>query len=294
MKRAAVALSILLVALAALIYVRPIATVETGLHLYLLARGFRSSYVQVGEHRVHTMVGGNGPPLLMIHGLATRGEDYALLMPALAREHRLHVPDLLGFGWSDRPNIAYSVADEAEMIRGYVDAMHVERCDVMAASMGGWIALKFAAEHPERVRRLVLADSAGFPFRTTMTASTFTPRNERELHELVALQTDRIHWIPRFVVRDLLRHNREHAWILQRALGSMLAGRDLMNGRVQRLTMPVLLLWGARDRITPLIAGQAMKRELPNARLVAYPDCGHLALVECRDRTLPEMLRFLR
>src|SRR5436305_1771256 len=157
-----------------MLYFRPLTTVETAEHLYLLARGFRSSYVRVGPNRVHMMIGGDGPPLLMIHGLATRGEDYALIMPQLARRHRLYVPDLLGFGWTDRPDIDYSVAEESEMIRGYLDAMRIERCDVVAASMGGWIALKLAADHPERVRRLVLVDSAGFPFATTMNPSTWT------------------------------------------------------------------------------------------------------------------------
>ena len=99
--------------------------------------------------------------------------------------------------------------------------------------------------------------------------------------------------VPDFVVRDLIRHNREHAWILQRAMQSMMTGRDLMKGRVRSVTMPVLLMWGSRDRITPLSAGEEMRRELPHARLVTYPDCGHLALVECRDRTLPEIERFL-
>jgi pimeloyl-ACP methyl ester carboxylesterase len=293
MKRFAAAVTILLIALTAVVYFRPLAIFDAVAHVYLLARGFHSSYVRVGPNRVHTMTGGKGPPLLLIHGLATRGEDYALIMPALAKHHLLYVPDLLGFGATDRPNIAYSVSDEAEMIRGYLDAMHVERCDVMAASMGGWIALKFAADHPERVRRLVLVDSAGFPFPTTMTESTWTPSNAAEMRALIALQTDRVTWIPGFVMRDLLRQNRDHAWILRRAFRSMMTGRDLMQGRVQRVTMPVLLVWGMRDRIVPLAIGEKMQRELPNAKLVAFPGCGHLAVVECRDRVLPEVEKFL-
>jgi pimeloyl-ACP methyl ester carboxylesterase len=179
------------------------------------------------------------------------------------------------------------------MIRGYLDAMHVGRCDLMAASMGGWIALKFAADHPERVRRLVLVDSAGFPYATTMTESTWTPSNAAEMRALIALQTDRVTWIPGFVMRDLLRQNRDHAWILRRAFRSMMTGRDLMKGRVQRVTMPVLLIWGMRDRIVPLAIGEEMRRELPNAKFVAFSGCGHLAVVECRDRVLPAVEKFL-
>jgi pimeloyl-ACP methyl ester carboxylesterase len=158
--------------------------------------------------------------------------------------------------------------------------------------MGGWVALKFAADHPERVRSLVLIDSAGFPFATAMTESTWTPANLAELDALIALQSDRF-TLPRFIARDLLRLNREHAWIMRRAMRSMLAGRDLMNGRVQRVTMPVLLMWGARDRIVPVAIAEQMKRELPDAKLVVIEGCGHLAIIECRNQMLPHIESFL-
>ena len=294
MKRALLVTAVLVVTLAAFVYERPLTVYDVSGHAWLLIRGFRSEYLDVGGNRVHAMVGGDGPPLVLIHGLASRGEDYALIMPALAKHHRLYVPDLLGFGRSARPDIDYSVASEVEMIRAYFDAKHIDRADVMAASMGGWIALQFAAEHPERVRRLVLVDSAGFPFQTAMTPTTFTPRNREELLALLALQTDRIKWLPDFIARDLLRQNHEHAWILQRSLASMLSGRDLMEGRTRRVTMPVLLAWGEKDRIVPLAVGRRMQRELRDARLVTYPECGHLAIVECRGKLLPEVERFLR
>jgi pimeloyl-ACP methyl ester carboxylesterase len=114
-----------------------------------------------------------------------------------------------------------------------------------------------------------------------------------ELHHLLWLQTDRFASLPAFIERDLLLKNHEHAWILRRAMRSMLTGRDLMDGRVQRVAMPVLLLWGMNDRIVPLPIGQRMRSELPDARLVAYSGCGHLAVIECRDRLLPEVERFL-
>ena len=294
MKRAAIVTAILFAVLGGFVYLRPLVVYDVSTHLWLLVRGFRNEFVEIGGNRVHSMIGGEGPPLVLIHGLASRGEDYALIMPTLAKHHRLYVPDLLGFGRSARPDIDYSVASEVEMIRGYFDAKHIERADVMAASMGGWIALKFAADHPERVRRLVLVDSAGFPFDTNMTPTTFTPRNAAELRALIALQTDRVKWLPGFIARDMLRQNRDHAWILQRSLASMLTGRDQMEGRTQRVTMPVLLVWGEKDRIVPLAIGRRMQHELHDARLVTYPECGHLAIVECRGKLLPEVERFLR
>jgi pimeloyl-ACP methyl ester carboxylesterase len=281
------------IAFAVIVFLRPLAVYDVATHLFLLARGFDSDYVRLGGNRVHSMIGGDGPPLLLVHGIGSKGEDYALIMPRLAEHHRLYVPDLLGFGRSDRPDIGYSIAAQAEMLRAYLDAKKIDKADVMAVSMGGWIALKFAAEHPERVRRLVLIDSAGFQYATAMNENSFTPRDRDELHHLLWLQTDRLSSLPWFIERDLLRKNHEHAWILRRAMKSMLSGRDLMDGRVQRVTMPVLLVWGMNDRIVPLPIGEKMRAALPDARLVAYSGCGHLAVIECRNRVLPEVERFL-
>src|SRR5436189_6387607 len=109
MKRAVTVVITLLITFAVVTCVRPLAVFDVVRHAYLLARGFHSEYVIVGGRRVHYMTGGEGPPLLLVHGLASRGEDYFLVMPHLARAHRVCRPDLLGSGWSDRPHIEYTV-----------------------------------------------------------------------------------------------------------------------------------------------------------------------------------------
>ena len=252
----------------------------------------RSASVQVRGHRIHYFSGGEGPPLVMVHGVASRAADAAPLYRALSRTHRIYALDLLGYGESDRPRDAsYSVAMQADVVRGFMDALRIREADVIGISMGGWIALKVAAEHPERVRRLVLVSSAGLEFPTTLRETSFSPQNLDELRASIAMQTDRA--VPAFILRDLLRRSRGKAWVVRRSMASMLARGDLLDRRLQRVRMPVLLVWGTRDRIVPISVAAAMQREMPHARLVRIEGCGHLAIVECRAAALRAIEGFL-
>lgn len=293
MRRAGVA-AVILLTLAATFYLRPLMVLGAVRRGWLFAHGFRGREARVGSWRIHYYAGGDGPPVVLIHGLASRGDDWASFLPTLTPRHRVYALDLLGYGGSDKPkNVDYSIALETDVVRGFLDALHIARADVIGVSMGGWIALKLAAEHPERVRKLVLIDSAGFNFPTTLTADSFTPHNIAEIQKLINLQTDRAPHIPAFVARDFLRVNREHAWILKAQFTSMLSGRDLMDGCVSRVTMPTLLLWGTRDQLTPYGLALRMQRELPNATLVTLNGCGHLAIVDCKATAWPAIEKFL-
>jgi pimeloyl-ACP methyl ester carboxylesterase len=290
-----VLLALLIVAaIFGLFYLRPLMVFGAIRRVSLTFHGFRGREARVGKWRIHYYTGGDGPPVVLIHGLASRGEDWSGLFPTLAPHHRIYAIDLLGYGGSDRPHVDYSVALETDVVRGFLDALQIERADVGGVSMGGWIALKLAAEHPERVRKLVLIDSAGFEFPSTLRPDSFTPHDLEGMQKLIDSQTARVPHVPAFVLRDLLRVNREHAWILRAQLASMLTRHDIMEGRVARVTMPALLLWGTRDLLIPYSVGVRMQRELPNARLVPLNGCGHLAIVDCKETAWREIARFLR
>lgn len=294
-RRVLAAVALFVLAFAVVFYLRPLAVYSLGRALYLRAIGMRSAFVQAGGHRIHYYVGGEGPPLVVVHGIASRAADGAPLFRSLKREHRLYALDLLGYGDSDKPRDAsYSVAMQADVVRGFLDALHLRRPDVMGISLGGWISLKLAAAHPERVRRLVLVSSAGLEFPTTLRETSFSPADLDELRAILALQTDRAKYAPSFVLRDFLRASREKRWIVRRSMREALSGRDLLDHKLQRVRMPVLLVWGTSDRIIPFSVAAAMQRELPQARLVALPGCGHLAIIECREDALPPVEAFLR
>jgi pimeloyl-ACP methyl ester carboxylesterase len=290
-KRILLILLMSILALAALFYFRPVAVMRGVQGALLALTGIESKYTRVGSYRVHYLVGGKGPPLVLLHGLASRAQEWAPVLRDLTREHRVYAVDLLGFGDSDAPDIDYSISTQAGMVAGLLDALNVQQTDVLGLSMGGWIALKFAADHPARVRRLVLADSGGLTFGTKLTERALTPQTLEDFQKFAAQNSDRK--LPDFVARDILRQSQPRLWVIRRAAKTLLSFQDALDGKLHSVRMPVLLLWGKADKLIPFEVATRMQREMPQARIVGLEGCSHLVFWDCRDRALPPVLEFL-
>jgi len=259
----------------------------------LRLQGIHSRYVRLGPYRIHYFEGGRGEPLVMVHGLGGRALDFALLMPKLARRHRVLALDLLGYDGSDRPDVDYSVTLETGILRQFLDSQRLAKFDLAGWSMGGWISLRFAAESPERVRRLILLDSAGLNFTPSFDLRLLAPRTMDDMKKLERLLTPRPGRVPDFLLRDFLRQKLQEDWMIERTVANMVSGRELMDGKLAKVDMPVLIVWGKQDVLTPLTLGEGLQREMPQSKLVVLDGCGHLAPIECHHRVLVEMRRFL-
>ncbi|HYN14338.1 MAG TPA: alpha/beta hydrolase [Terriglobales bacterium] len=255
--------------------------------------GIERHCLQLGPYRIHYFVGGSGEPLVLVHGLGGRALDFALIMPALAKQHRVFALDLLGYAGSDRPDVDYSVTLQTGILRQFLDSQGLTRFDLAGWSMGGWIALQFASQSPDRVRRLVLLDSAGMQFPPTFDLHLLSPHTMAEMERLEKLLTPHPVRAPRFIKRDFLRQLRAEDWVIQRTVAHMITPGEVMDGKLAGVTMPVLLVWGKQDVLTPLLVADAMRREMPQSVLAVLDGCGHIAPLECHERVLREMQRFL-
>jgi pimeloyl-ACP methyl ester carboxylesterase len=287
-------LLVLLVCLGALFYWRPLWVIDRATDATLRFAGVRSEYVQLGPYRIHYFTGGEGKPLVLVHGLGGKAENWAPLIPSLMRHgYRVDAIDLLGYGRSDHPDVDYSIALQADVLRQFLDSQHFARPDLAGWSMGGWVVLKFALDHPERVRRVVVYDSAGIYFKPAFDPALFHPQTVEQAQQFLAILTPQASRIPSFVARDLIRSTRREAWVVDRSMKSMQTGADLLDGKLQAIQAPVLIVWGKQDVLVPLSCGEEMHREMPQSTLAIYDGCGHLAPAECADRVLPETLHFL-
>jgi pimeloyl-ACP methyl ester carboxylesterase len=256
--------------------------------------GLENHEVTLGRYRIHYMAGGQGAPLVLVHGLAGRAENWLPLIPEfMGSGYRVYALDLLGYGRSDQPDIDYSIAQEADILRQFLDSQHVQQADLAGWSMGGWVSLKFAAEHPERVRRLVLMDSAGLLF-DGKNADALRPKTREQLAHMMQVLTPHPQPIPAFVARDILRSFAENDWVVARSLQSMRAGHDLMDGKMQTVTMPVLVIWGKEDVLTPLSLGEGLHQGMPQSLLYVFDGTGHLAPTERSAQVAGSVVTFLK
>ena len=290
--------ALLLVVTGVGLWERPLSYFDESMYVRDWFSGVRGGEVMVGGHRLHYETEGpaNGSPVVLVHGLGSRAEDWRNLAPSLAKAgFRVYLPDLIGYGRSEKPvDFSYSIHDESDVVLDFLDALDLKQVDLGGWSMGGAIVQHVAAEHPERVRRLILFDSAGLFVLPTWDPKLFTPQSVVELDELdVLLMPNPPKW-PGFVARDILRVSNGRAWIIHRAFAEMLTGKDATDKLLPQLKMPVLIIWGGEDHITPLSLGENMHKLVPQSELEVIPGCGHLAPEQCAKQIGPRVVEFVK
>ncbi|MDO8778393.1 MAG: alpha/beta fold hydrolase [Burkholderiaceae bacterium] len=248
---------------------------------------------------------GSGRPVLMIHGSGpgvSAWANWRLTIPELARHARVVAPDMIGFGFSERPpGTTYSLDLWVDQLVGFLDALSIEKADIVGNSFGGALALATAIRHPSRVDRLVLMGSAGVPFELTPGLDAvwgYTPSvaNMRALLDIFAYD--------RKLVSDELAELRYHASMqpgLQEAFTSMFPaprqrGVDSLASAerdIRALSNETLLVHGREDKVIPLANSLTLASWIPRSQLHVYGHCGHWTQIEHASRFARLVIDFL-
>jgi pimeloyl-ACP methyl ester carboxylesterase len=257
--------------------------------------------VTLHGHEVGYRMAGEGPAIVLIHGLAGSSRTWRGVMPLLARDHTVIAPDLLGHGDSAKTMGDYSLGAHAGLLRDLVvGALGIERATLVGQSFGGGVAMQLAYQHPELCERLVLAGSGGLGREVSWVLRLFAlPAAEYAMPIL----------FPRFV-RD--RGNRVSAFLQQRGIRAphvaeiwrayaSLAEPESRRAFVRTLravidpggqtvcaadrlylaaAVPTLILWGDRDDIIPVEHAHRAHELMPGSRLEIFEGAGHFLHVE--------------
>jgi pimeloyl-ACP methyl ester carboxylesterase len=260
----------------------------------------KSEYLEAGGHRLHYFEasppdGSAGTPLLLVHGLGASGQEWAAMMPGLAAKgFHVYAPDLPGYGRSSRPDVDYSISFEEQTTVDFMRSVHLTRADIGGWSMGGWISMKLALDHPELVDRLVVYDSAGVYFPASEDVDIFTPTDVAGVHRLLTMLSPRTLTMPDFVAKAVVRRNQEIAWVIHRNMVAMMSGQDLLDFRLHKIRRPTLVMWGSRDDLIPLAVGERIHDTIPGSSLAVVEGCGHLMPAECPKPAIEATVEFLR
>jgi len=283
-------------------YERPLWVELQMTHFGLFLSRVQSNYVMTPEGRVHyyeaepRFAPGHGVPLVLVHGLADRSESWAPMLKRMKRAgFHVYALDLLGAGRSPQPaDSDYSISTQEQLVADFIQSLGLQKPDVGGWSMGGWITLKLALDHPELVDRVVVYDSAGIREQIAGGANVFHPTDEASVQHLADLLEPRGGKLPEFALRDGLRKLQGLQWITDKSMNSMQSGVDLLDDRLSGFTPPLLIVWGNDDQLMPVRIGEKMHSIMPRSELDILEGCGHLAPKTCPSRVAAATADFLK
>jgi pimeloyl-ACP methyl ester carboxylesterase len=277
---------------------------------------FTSRYIDTGDLRQHVVTGGDGPPLLLVHGWPQTWYAWRLVMPALAREFTVIAPDQRGCGLSGKPEDGYDTSTLGGDLAALMDTLGHERFAVAGHDTGMWIGYALAADHPGRVARLAVAETPlpgvspspplfasahlnnalwHFAFNRLAAVNDQLVTGREEIYFGWQFATKAARPLPDYAVRhyiDTLAASPEalHAsFAIYRALDTTIAQNQERKAR--RLTMPVLGIGGGHSLGTQV--ADTMKLAGDDVQTLVIPGCGHHPAEETPEETLAALTAFL-
>jgi pimeloyl-ACP methyl ester carboxylesterase len=253
--------------------------------------------IATGTITLNVERGGSGTPLVLTHGLGDNLQFWDAVAPALAERHQVIRWDVRGFGASDKPPGPYSAAGFAADLLALLDALELDRVHLAGISMGGVIAQRFALEHAERLRSLVLVSTSseiaekgaanwrrladvieqrGFGSGARDASRAFAPSFAARRPEIVAAAGEQTARNDPFAYATAARAMSDYHWTA-----------ELADVRV-----PALVLQGLADQLTPPGGSVKLSRALPAARLLMFEDTGHNLPLERPERFAAAVLGF--
>jgi pimeloyl-ACP methyl ester carboxylesterase len=252
-----------------------------------------------GVHWVY-LEGGQGEVLVLVHGFGADKDCFVRLARWLTPHYRVIVPDLPGFGESSRlPDLDYSAQAQAQRLRQFLQILDIANPHLAGNSMGGQIALAYAAAYPPEVASLWLFDPGGIWHAPAGELEQLIREHGR--NPLIAKTTEefaytyrfvmsRPPFIPRPMLKVLAQSQINNVALAQKIFEQIVA--DSLTQKITGLTTPALIVWGERDRVIPVATAEILHSLMPRSQLIIMPDIGHMPMLERPVQCATDYLRF--
>ena len=243
---------------------------------------------EVGNNKIRYLEEGiSENTLLLLHGLGASAERWEYVIPHFAREFRVVVPDLIGFGYSDKPMADYTIEYFSEFISKFVDKIGIKELNIVGSSLGGQIAAEYTVNHNENIRKLVLVSPSGVmkhstPALDAYIAAALYPNDDSALNAFQLMSgrkkiEDKT--VNGFIERMALP-NAKMAF-MSTLLG--LKDSEPITKKLQMITVPTLIVWGENDPVIPIEYSQSFISGINDCRFYKMVGCGHTPYAEEPD-----------
>ena len=237
----------------------------------------------------------NLPPILLLHGLGGSADRWKTVIPYLSTKYRLIIPDVVGFGYSEKPHVEYTIDFFINFIKKFLNLLNISDVNIIGSSFGGLLALEYAIKYEAEIKKLVLVSPAGMMRYVSTTlkhyiSAALYPTFENVLRAYQEMMYDS-KMVSEESIEDFINRmnlpNSKYAF-----MSTLMAFNDQpqLTDRL-KINIPTLIIWGRNDTLIPV--RYAKKFKIPNSKIVILDHCGHYPYIEKIEEFVRIILKFL-
>ena len=236
--------------------------------------------------------------LLLIHGLGASAERWEHVIPHFAKNHRVLVPDLIGFGLSDKPLVDYTTDYLSDFITKFLKKLNIDSVSIIGSSLGGQIGAEFAYQHNSMVEKLILVSPSGVMKHSTPALDAYVmaalyPSDSSAYNAFQMMSGSKN--IDKKTIRgfvDRMKLPNAKMAFMSTLLG--LKDAEVISEKLVSIKSPTLIIWGENDHVIPVKYAESFVSEIDDCRFVKMENCGHTPYVESPDKFYKIVSDFLK
>lgn len=259
----------------------------------------KENFIEVDGNKIRYLESGDSKHVLvLIHGLGASAERWNKVIPIFAKQYRVIVPDLIGYGYSDKPVADYTPDFFSSFLENFFVALQITRPIIIGSSLGGQIAADYTSAHSSEVEKLILVSPAGSMKQSTPALDAYIMAalypNDESAKNVFELMESSGHEVDSQIIQgfiDRMKLPNAKLAFMSTVLG--LKNSDVITSKLNSITCPTLVIWGSKDPVIPIQYAENFLSNIKDCRFFRMDNCGHTPYVQDPETFSSVVLEFL-
>jgi len=256
-------------------------------------------FLQIDENKIRYLESGNSKKtLVLIHGLGASAERWEKVIPLFAKHFRVIIPDLIGFGYSDKPLADYTLDFFSSFLEKFFAAANIRHPILIGSSLGGQIAAEYTADHPQNVEKLILVSPSGVMKKSTPALDAYImaalyPNEQNAKNAFELMESSGKHIDEKIINGFIERMKLPNAKLAFMSTLLGLKNAKVITAKLQSMIAPTLIIWGANDPVIPIQHADEFVASIKDCIFLRMDNCGHNPYVQDPNSFASLVLEFL-
>ena len=246
----------------------------------------KENFVEIDGNKIRFLESGNSKEtIILVHGLGASAERWEYVMPLFQKNFRVIVPDLIGFGYSDKPLVDYTPEFFSDFLKNFHVTLGIENACLIGSSLGGQVTAEFAINHSKFVKKLVLVSPSGVMKQSTPALDAYIMAalypNEEIAKNAFEMMSGANKNIPSKIIQEFVKRmqlpNAKMAF-MSTVLG--LKNAEIITTKLKTISIPTMIVWGGNDPVIPIEHADGFVSSIKDCRFYRMDGCGHTPYVE--------------